>query len=117
MSEATEKSESVKRALRKHEGGYYWDIASDLEAEGWTYSPPKPVLPVVSEAAVRAYDAAYSESGVIAFGLRAAFKVMLRENLERTYATDMTYRCYPATPASEPTSHDVYRRLTGEEWR
>jgi len=89
-------------------------LAEALEAEGWTYTPPKPVLPVVSEEARRAYDkawmAAFSDRSVpevdwFNHGLRAAFKVMLRENL---LAAGYLRNSHVAAP--------VYRDVTGEDW-
>ena len=101
-----ERAESVRRARSRAPDLGHMELALRLEAEGWTYSPPKPVLPVVSEAAHRAFYSAMGMEG----GLRAAFRVMLRENLERI--GDLN-----AFPVRSNTWHvHLYHALTGEEW-
>lgn len=99
-------------------------IIEALEAAGWVFSPPKPVLPVVSAAAQSAFEAAYDAADPSALsgnwgpdvrryrasGLRAAFKVMLGENLERVHrGNEDPFRF-------DRTAYAIYLTLTGEEW-
>lgn len=103
----SDKVASVKRAARVALGRLTENadiMAVQLEQEGWKYDPPKPVLPVVSDDAIRAQDLAYVARFSGRDGLRAAFKVILKENIGRVgngfYAN----------------SREFYRIITGEEW-
>lgn len=84
------------------------ELVKQLEAEGWVYrpKPPKPELPVVSDAASAAYVQALSAES----GLRAAFKVMLRENMDRINLHRATVGVIAVCPDT------LYRMLTGEDW-
>lgn len=84
-------------------------LVAGLEANGWTYTPPKPVLPVVSEEAYQVYLASLS-IGHAKHALAAAFKVMLRENME---ANGIPLDKRGAIAFFPDT---FYRLMTGEEW-
>ena len=115
MRDAIARAGGLKRLHRSADAV----LAEALEAEGWTYTPPKPVLPVVSDAAVNANEGAIAAMGQhwsrrpkeqVAEGLRAAFKVMLRENLERAGMHRNQHGGISVWPDT------FYRLLTGEDW-
>lgn len=115
----SDKVASVKRAARVALGRLTENadiMAVQLEQEGWKYDPPKPVLPVVSEAAVEAYikspifGEGVSSRMNIASGLRAAFKVIALDAMKgRGWKPDTGITFYRAS--------DLYRSLTGEDWK
>ena len=90
-------------------------VLERLKAEGVTFPTPSSHTLKVSEAAYSTFidEVYYNPKGVkypcppspyVIDGLRAAFKVMLRDALEKTY------------PEWTSIRNATYRNLTGEEW-
>lgn len=114
------KTESVRRAQQQSSDPSR--MADALEAEGWT--PPKPPppepKPIVNDTAIEAFWAAYNSIFMgrerSAAGLRAAFRLILADNLKALELNTHDPRYARLRSGSWVHRADLYKALTGEEW-